>query len=687
MLYNQALIPELPQPTTTRSGAGGRGASEFKSPIPGEDYFGIPKSPEGLQYTDNLMKSSVDLFKKRQDLINYAKTMWTRNGIDVTNPDPANPASVVAAETFKMEIGNYLSGVDRAREGQKAYMAMLPRYMDNTFAPGAQIGQQYASELSPEELGYSMKVAPELEFAQGGINRSFDTTKDYNAASRDAALFQGQYNNPNAPGTAGIQARAAQTLNPMFNIQAVANKATGPNPVAGLVTEWGQLSAGSHPSFQITDKVGPKGSFLSESSNNAFIGKTFGKYQDPSTQVNRDFIVTSIVKDNDTGDVYAVNDAGFRKVLPKDNIDVSIRQVIPGSAINEYEKYLADAQKQGLLPQQTGQGGLSTFTLPASMFVPTKDQTKAQEDQSVAQKVKPQALAIQQEILGSLDVLDSSFWNRWNPFSDAPDILEYDSDKGVIKVTKIGDAYKITVNDAPEKDKKTTRKFSKAEVSSFLTDANVIGMKLKNSKGEEIPMPTTQAPVTPAPSVTPPAKPTTPAVTQSAPPRKPVEMPSQPWLPSIASPITQPTAPKFDVGGKSGSANMHPWAVQVGNMITDSLGVKIEFNSIHRTKEQNKEVGGKDTSFHLIGAGIDVKPADWKKVPKEVKDKLIRDLNVQVIDEGDHVHLEPKDPKVLAKFEPKYKAKGTVYTKSDLNKMGYDDADIESFVKQGIITQ
>jgi hypothetical protein len=487
MLYNTALIPEQQfQQAPSRGGRGGSG--EFKSQIPGEDYFGIGDAPEGLQYTDKLMKSSVDLFKKRQDLINYAKNMWTRYGIDVTNPDPSRQDSIVAAEAFKQEIGNYLSSVDMAKEGQKIYNQMIPRYMDNTFAPGQDVNSQYASTLSPEQLGYSKNVDPLLKFSEGGINRTFETGRDYRNAQGDAARLQQAYGDPNQGGAAGIQAMAAQSLNPLMNVPApVKPPADGnANQVAGLITEWGQLSAGAHPSFKVTDRVGPGGSYLSESTSNAFIGKSFGKYQDPSTQVNRDFIISRIVKDNDTGEVYGVNDAGFRKVLPKENIDVSIREVIPGSSLNEYEKYIGNAQQQGLLPKQTGQGGLSTFTLPAEMFVPTKDIQASAATQQQAQSIKPVAQAEQQKILSDVEILDSSFLNRWNPFSGTPDLLEYDSDLGKIEVKGQDGIYTVKVNGVTQKDKKATKKYSKNDLANFLTEANVVGAKIRDSKGKEL---------------------------------------------------------------------------------------------------------------------------------------------------------------------------------------------------------
>lgn len=111
---------------------------------------------------------------------------------------------------------------------------------------------------------------------------------------------------------------------------------------------------------------------------------------------------------------------------------------------------------------------------------------------------------------------------------------------------------------------------------------------------------------------------------------------------------TAAPVPKFKVTGESGTEGMHPWAIVVGNLLTDSLGGEAEFNSVRRTPENNKKVGGKDNSFHLIGAGLDIKPSDWKKVSDTIKKKLVTELGAQIIDEGDHIHIEPKSKDVLS---------------------------------------
>lgn len=114
---------------------------------------------------------------------------------------------------------------------------------------------------------------------------------------------------------------------------------------------------------------------------------------------------------------------------------------------------------------------------------------------------------------------------------------------------------------------------------------------------------------------------------------------------------SQPLSPKFKVSGQSGADNMHPWAVTVGNILADTLGDDLTFNSVFRTKKHNKEVGGVDDSFHLAGAGLDVNPKDWAKVSDSVRKKLL-DLHAQIVDEGDHIHIEPDSKDVLDNFKP-----------------------------------
>ena len=84
--------------------------------------------------------------------------------------------------------------------------------------------------------------------------------------------------------------------------------------------------------------------------------------------------------------------------------------------------------------------------------------------------------------------------------------------------------------------------------------------------------------------------------------------------------------------------------ISVVTFITTVLNLRVEFafsvTSWIRSEIRNKEVGGLATSYHLLGLAVDVvldSPADKAGFIKDAKR-----LGLDVIDEGDHVHVEVK---------------------------------------------
>jgi uncharacterized protein YcbK (DUF882 family) len=72
------------------------------------------------------------------------------------------------------------------------------------------------------------------------------------------------------------------------------------------------------------------------------------------------------------------------------------------------------------------------------------------------------------------------------------------------------------------------------------------------------------------------------------------------------------------------------------------LAVVVPFSvtSWLRSPARNRAVGGVPTSRHLDGAAVDVvldRPED-----REVLRRFANRLGLQVLDEGDHLHLEPR---------------------------------------------
>ena len=60
-----------------------------------------------------------------------------------------------------------------------------------------------------------------------------------------------------------------------------------------------------------------------------------------------------------------------------------------------------------------------------------------------------------------------------------------------------------------------------------------------------------------------------------------------------------------------------------------------------RTEARNKVVGGVADSFHVMGLAVDIVPDDYNSETVEaIRQDCVR-LGVQMIDEGNHLHIEP----------------------------------------------
>lgn len=67
--------------------------------------------------------------------------------------------------------------------------------------------------------------------------------------------------------------------------------------------------------------------------------------------------------------------------------------------------------------------------------------------------------------------------------------------------------------------------------------------------------------------------------------------------------------------------------------------MKASVSSYGRTEKHNKAVGGKDDSNHLQWLAADV--VYDEPIVKARRDKVARRYGLEVIDEGDHDHVEP----------------------------------------------
>lgn len=513
-MINRALTStfDLPQEQYARqTGSQRQRASGLDglSPDKMDDYFGIQAPVTGLQYTDEIAKQSENYYKEREKLKQFARTNWLNSKIDVTAPDPSNPAAVRAAQIYQMGLANLNYQGDKLKQSQEMFKEALSQQQKGEYQFGQDVGNVAFAEQTPDQMGTSLAVDPTVKLYADERSRTFETPQDYRQAQGAIRTLQGQTaQDTSARGQ--VIAEQARALQAGYNPPAPRDGGGGAgSPISGLASEWAQLSVGKHPTFRLTEKVGKGGSYKSESTNNSFINKQYGQYLDKNG-VPRPFIISRLELDNDSGEVTAFSAEGIAKPLPKDNIDISMRQVIDKSQVNEYEKYLQDLESQGLLPKVKGQGGGVTTVLKPDIFVPASDEQQAAQARQQAQSVKPQVEAIRQKISTDLDILDSSKWTKIaNTIKDAipifgtsvPTKLQYDSPYGKIEVEKTGDKYKVMVDGkryqtTDSNTKEVLKDFNKQFVDNFLKSYEVENLILKDKNGKVIAQPPTteQAP-------------------------------------------------------------------------------------------------------------------------------------------------------------------------------------------------
>lgn len=475
-LFPQAQ-QQVRQPRSRQQGIG-------SLPEKTDEYFGIPKAESGFQYTKGMRDKALQYYKDLAALRQFAREQWTVYGNDVMSPDPTREDSVMASEAFKAGIANIQFAADDMKVSQEMFAkdSALRNANEFQFAPGA-FDQSYAEVAGTPEAGRSLKVDPLTQFVGEQAGKDFTSYGQYGQAKQAVQALQQSATDPRAQIAAG-------SITPDYSPRAEGGGSGTTSPVTGMVAEWGQLSAGRHPSFTVTEKATPEGSFWLKSLDNSFIGKSYGTVSDEKGTVKQ-FVISEIIHNPDKNETYAVNSAGRRKLLPQD-ISVSIKSALPSTSIAEYEKYVSELDRQGILPKVKGEGGAVTTQIPGSLFVPTTSQTQYQQEQlPAAQAKKEQVLQVKEKVSKDLDVLNSSFWNfKLNPFfSGVPDELMYKSDYGDVKVEGKNGVYTIYINGTPKRDtKENIIKFDKNKAQNFLGELNVYGAAVKDKNGDMVPI-------------------------------------------------------------------------------------------------------------------------------------------------------------------------------------------------------
>lgn len=181
----------LPNPTQQMRGVGsGRGAGRGSSVEMNDEYFGLNKGPEGLQYTDQVDQQSRQVFQRWNDLRNFAQSMWSMYGIDVTRPD-GRPESVAVNQAFNQERANIQYEIDKLKESGEMAQQLNPMFAAGTITPTNQYGQAALATQLPQEAYAFTGLTEPSEKVISSLSKSFERGSDYNkAVSQGQAYVQ-----------------------------------------------------------------------------------------------------------------------------------------------------------------------------------------------------------------------------------------------------------------------------------------------------------------------------------------------------------------------------------------------------------------------------------------------------------------------------------------------------------------
>lgn len=144
----------LPQRGVEAQKGGVRAPKQPASPDEGDFEKSLPdflkKPPEGLQFTTQRQADkSRELYQAWAGMRQYARDMWVNNRINVLEPDPSNPDSVIANQAMSMRLGMLLADIEESKAGQKLYHEVIaPRILEGKATPTAGFATQGAFSAS-----------------------------------------------------------------------------------------------------------------------------------------------------------------------------------------------------------------------------------------------------------------------------------------------------------------------------------------------------------------------------------------------------------------------------------------------------------------------------------------------------------------------------------------------------------
>lgn len=229
-MINRALTStfDLPQDQQFSQGARQpRATSVGPSADKMDQYFGIGPMAEGLQYTGEIAKQAEKYYQEREKLKQFARTNWLNSKIDVTAPDPSNPAAVRAAQIYQMGLANLNFQGDKLKQSQEMFKPALKLQQENQYQFGEDVGNVAFAEQMPEQMGYATTLSPTMKAAADAVNKDFSNYGQFQQAQGIAGNVQARANQAAISGgpRQQLEQQQAQVIfNPDYNPPAPRDK-------------------------------------------------------------------------------------------------------------------------------------------------------------------------------------------------------------------------------------------------------------------------------------------------------------------------------------------------------------------------------------------------------------------------------------------------------------------------------